>query len=81
MAIPIDDLRAGGVNAEIEKFADSRFEFERCVGMDPHRTADLAHRNARSGLGNVLHFDVAVPLSGQPGIDSVQFLVETRHSF
>lgn len=37
--------------------------------------------NARSGLGNVLHFDVAVPLSSQPGIDSVQFLVETRHSF
>jgi hemolysin activation/secretion protein len=37
--------------------------------------------NARSGLGNVLHLDVAVPLARQPGIDSVQFLVETRHSF
>lgn len=37
--------------------------------------------NARSGPGNVLHFDVAVPSSRQPGIDSVQFLVETRHSF
>jgi hypothetical protein len=37
--------------------------------------------NARSGLGNVLHIDVAVPLARQPGIDSVQFLVETRHSF
>ena len=37
--------------------------------------------NARSGLGNVLHLDLAVPLSRQPGIDSVQFLVETRHSF
>ena len=37
--------------------------------------------NARSGLGNVLHFDLAVPLSRQPGIDSMQLLVETRHSF
>ncbi|HWJ06886.1 MAG TPA: hypothetical protein VNS57_13980 [Steroidobacteraceae bacterium] len=37
--------------------------------------------NARSGLGNVLHIDLAVPLSRQPGIDSVQFLIETRRSF
>ncbi len=37
--------------------------------------------NARTGLGNVLHIDVAVPLARQPGIDSVQLLVETRHSF
>jgi hypothetical protein len=37
--------------------------------------------NARSGLGNVLHVDLAVPLVRQPGIDSVQLLVETRHSF
>jgi hypothetical protein len=37
--------------------------------------------NARSGLGNVLHFDIAAPLSRQPGIDSIQFLIETRHSF
>ena len=37
--------------------------------------------NARIGLGNVLHIDLAVPLSRHPGIDSVQFLVESRHSF
>jgi len=37
--------------------------------------------NARSGLGNVLHVDLAVPLVRQPGIDAVQILVETRHSF
>jgi hemolysin activation/secretion protein len=37
--------------------------------------------NSRSGLGNVLHIDVAVPLVRQPGIDSVQLLVETRQSF
>ncbi|MGE5199004.1 MAG: hypothetical protein ACM3H9_05145 [Rhodospirillaceae bacterium] len=37
--------------------------------------------NARSGLGNVLHIDLAVPLVRQPGIDSVQLLIETRQSF
>ncbi len=37
--------------------------------------------NARTGLGNVLHIDLAVPLAAQPGIDSVQLLVETKHSF
>jgi hypothetical protein len=37
--------------------------------------------NSRTGLGNVLHLDVAVPLVRQPGIDSVQFLIGTRHSF
>jgi hypothetical protein len=37
--------------------------------------------NSRTGLGNVLHIDVAVPLVTQPGIDSVQLIVETRRSF
>jgi len=37
--------------------------------------------NARSGLGNVLHVDLAVPVSRQPGIDSVQLLIDTRASF
>jgi len=37
--------------------------------------------NTRTGLGNVLHIDIAVPLATQPGIDSVQLLVETRRSF
>ncbi len=37
--------------------------------------------NTRTGLGNVLHIDIAVPLVTQPGIDSVQLLVETRRSF
>jgi len=43
--------------------------------------AGLRIGNARSGLGNVLHVDVAVPLVRQDGIDGVQLLVETRHSF
>lgn len=37
--------------------------------------------NARTGLGNVLHIDLAVPLVREPGIDPVQILIETRHSF
>ena len=37
--------------------------------------------NSRTGLGNVLHFDIAVPLASQPGIDTVQFLIQTRQSF
>jgi len=37
--------------------------------------------SARSGLGNVLHVDVAVPLNGPSGIDAVQLLIETRTSF
>ena len=35
----------------------------------------------RSGLGNVLHIDLAFPLNAPDGIDAVQLLVETRKSF
>lgn len=37
--------------------------------------------SARSGLGNVLHIDLAMPLDRSNGIDAVQLLVETRKSF
>jgi outer membrane protein assembly factor BamA len=37
--------------------------------------------NARSGLGNVLHIDLAMPLDRSNDIDAVQLLVETRKSF
>ncbi len=37
--------------------------------------------NSRSGLGNVLHVDVAFPLDGVATIDKVQFLIETKQSF
>ena len=36
---------------------------------------------SRSALGNVIHIDVAFPLDGGRSIDSVQFLVQTKHSF
>ncbi len=37
--------------------------------------------NSRSGLGNVIHVDVAFPLDGDPSIKKVQFLVETKQRF
>ena len=37
--------------------------------------------SARSGLGNVLHIDIAFPLNGPKDIDSMQFLIETRAAF
>lgn len=37
--------------------------------------------SARSGLGNVLHIDLAFPLDRSSDIDSMQLLVETRRSF
>jgi hypothetical protein len=37
--------------------------------------------NSRSGLGNVLHIDIAFPLNADPSIKDVQLLVETKRSF
>jgi hypothetical protein len=37
--------------------------------------------NARSGLGNVVHVDVAFPFNGDSGIRRVQFLVQTQQRF
>jgi hypothetical protein len=37
--------------------------------------------SARSGLGRMIHFDVAFPLSGQEYIDDIQFLISTHKSF
>jgi hypothetical protein len=35
----------------------------------------------RSGLGNVIHVDIAFPLDGDSSIKSTQFIVETRQGF
>jgi hypothetical protein len=37
--------------------------------------------NTRSGLGNVLHIDLAFPLNGDRNISKVQFLVQTKASY
>jgi hypothetical protein len=41
----------------------------------------LRFGNTRTGLGNVLHIDVAFPLDHMGGIQQVQFLVQTLQSF
>ena len=37
--------------------------------------------NSRSGLGNVVHVDLAFPFDGDSGIKRVQFLIQTEQSF
>ncbi len=37
--------------------------------------------NSRSGLGNMLHIDLAFPLNGDPSVKDIQLLVETKRSF
>jgi hypothetical protein len=37
--------------------------------------------NSRSGLGNIIHVDVAFPFNGDPSIKKVQFIVETKRRF
>jgi hypothetical protein len=37
--------------------------------------------SSRSAFGNVLHIDLAFPLDGDPSIDNVQFVVETKGRF
>jgi len=52
---------------------------------DPGTLRDLGcgmrFGNTRSGLGNVLHVDVAFPLNGDHNISKVQFLVQTKASY
>jgi outer membrane protein assembly factor BamA len=52
---------------------------------DPGTLKDLGFGmrfgNTRSGLGNVLHVDVAFPLNGDRNISKVQFLVQTKASY
>lgn len=67
------------------------FDAGRAWGRDEHAAAPsgwlkdvgvgLRLGNARSGLGNVLHIDLAMPLDRTNDIDSLQFLIETRKSF
>lgn len=41
----------------------------------------LRFGSSRSGLGNIIHIDLAFPLDGDASIDSVQILVETKERF
>ena len=53
----------------------------RNLGMLEDVGCGLRFGNARSGLGNVIHVDVAVPLQRVLGVQSVQFLVTTQQRF
>ncbi len=72
------------------------FDAGRTWGVDPYAQANgtgeslgwlrdigigLRLGSARSGLGNVLHVDLACPLDGGSDISDVQLLIETRRSF
>jgi outer membrane protein assembly factor BamA len=41
----------------------------------------LRFGNTRSGLGNVLHIDLAFPLKGDRNINKLQFLIQTKASY
>lgn len=67
------------------------FDAGRVWGEDPVATAasglltdvgvGLRFGSLRSGLGNVVHVDLAIPLGREPGMDGVQLLVQTKRSF
>lgn len=67
------------------------FDAGRAWGQDEHAAAPegwlkdigvgLRLGSARSGLGNVLHIDLAMPLDRSNDIDSLQLLIETKKSF
>ncbi len=67
------------------------FDTGRAWGQDPYAAAPegwlsdvgigLRLGSARSGLGNVLHIDLAMPLNRRNDIDSLQLLIETKKSF
>ncbi|HEY0686777.1 MAG TPA: hypothetical protein VGD45_30835 [Steroidobacter sp.] len=67
------------------------FDAGRAWGQDEHAAAPegwlkdvglgLRLGSARSGLGNVLHIDLAMPLDRTADVDSLQLLIETRKSF
>ena len=50
-------------------------------GLLTNAGAGLRLGLARSGLGRVVHVDVAYPLNAPPGISNVQFVVELRQGF
>lgn len=54
---------------------------EKPVGWLADAGAGLRLGSVRSGLGNVLHIDLALPLNRGNDLDSVQLLIETRRSF
>jgi hypothetical protein len=79
---PFRLVRVGGA-----VFADAGRTWGAAVvgNSDPGLLSDVGFGlrlgNTRSGLGNVLHIDLAFPLKDIYGIKRVQFLVQTQQSF
>lgn len=74
-AVFFDAGRTWGTDPYINEGAGGSMGWLKDVGVG------LRLGSARSGLGNVLHIDLACPLDGGDDIDSVQLLIETRRSF
>ncbi len=53
----------------------------RSLGLLKDAGFGLRFGNARTGLGNVIHVDLAFPFDGDPSIRHVQFLVQTEQEF
>jgi outer membrane protein assembly factor BamA len=51
------------------------------LGLQKDAGFGLRFGNARTGLGNVIHVDLAFPFDGDPSIKRVQFLVQTEQEF
>ncbi len=64
-----------------ETWGDSAFGPTGKLGLLKDIGFGLRLGTSRSGLGNVIHLDVAFPLDGDRSISQVQFLVQTKHSF
>lgn len=77
---PFRLFRVGGaVFFDAGRVWDSRYRDDETLLKDVGFGLRLG--NSRSGLGNVIHIDVAFPLDGESDLDGVQLLVETRKSF
>jgi hypothetical protein len=61
--------------------ADPKFDSSATGGWLKDIGVGLRLGSARSGLGNVVHIDLAFPLDGGRDIQSMQFLIETKRSF
>ncbi|MBL8226716.1 MAG: hypothetical protein JNM50_15435 [Chromatiales bacterium] len=79
---PFRLVRVGGaVFADVGRTWGSAPLASESQGWLPDVGFGLRLGNARSGLGNVLHIDLAFPLAGGSDISSMQLLLEARKSF
>jgi hypothetical protein len=79
---PLRLLRVGGaVFVDVGRTWGSAPLAEPSLGILRDLGFGLRLGNSRSGLGNIIHVDLAFPLDGDPSIKRVQFLVTTKATF